>query len=171
MAASNETHAPPSTSSKAAVAGGVGGFGVVVYLIDRLLADDGQVAATMLTKLSPVLGPIWASYPVLALLIAVAWLATDKWKAAQSARAAEAEAAAGAAAALTASVGEVATGLTGLRSEVHELRGALQDHATATDERLRHHEVGLGQLKAEVTTVRGRVDALERPSTRRPRRA
>lgn len=168
MAASNATPTP-STSSKAAVAGGVGGFGVVVYLIDRLLADDGQVAATMLSKLSPVLGPIWASYPVIALLVAVAWLATDKWKAAQSARAAEAEAAAEASAELTGKVGEVATGLTGLRSEVHELRGALQDHATATDERLRHHEAGLGELRSEVSHVRGRVDVLERPSTSRPR--
>ena len=65
-------------------------------------------------------------------------------------QAAEAEAAADASAALTGKVGEVATGLTGLRSEVHELRNALQDHAAATDERLRHHEAGLGELRSEV---------------------
>lgn len=157
----------PSGASKAAVGAGVGGAGVVIFLIDQLLLDRGEAAAATLTKLSPLLGPVWASWPVLALLVVVAWLATDRWRVAQAARAAEAEAAAGAAATLTTSVGEVATGLTNLRSEVHELRGALQDHAAATDERLRSHEAGLGELKAEVTTVRGRVDALEQPRRRR----
>lgn len=171
MAPSNETPATPSTSTKAAVGAGVGSAGVVIYLIDRLLFDQGEAAAATLTKLSPLVGPIWASYPIIGLLILIAWLAADKWKAAQSARAAEAEAAAGAAAALTTSVGEVASGLVGLRSEVHELRGALQDHAAATDERLRNHEAGLGELRSEVSHVRGRVDVLERPVTRRPRRA
>lgn len=61
------------------------------------------------------------------------------------------------------SVTEVATGLAGLRVEVHSLRGALQDHANATDARI-------GELKAEVTHVRGRVDVLERPVTRKPAR-
>lgn len=169
MAASNETPTPPSSSTKAAVGAGVGSAGVVIYLIDRLLFDQGEAAAATLTKLSPLLGPVWASWPVLALLIAVAWLATDRWKAAQARQASEARAAAEASAELTGKVGEVATGLTGLRSEVHELRGALQDHAAATDERLRSHEAGLAQVRSEVTTVRGRVDALERPTTRRRR--
>ena len=162
----------PSGASKAAVAGGVGGAGVLIWLCDRLLVDQGEAAAATLTKLSPLLGPIWASYPIIGLLIVIAWLATDKWRVAQSARAAEAEAAAGAAAALTASVGEVATGLVGLRSEVPELRAALGDHAAATDERLRHHEAGLGELRSEVSHVRGRVDLLERPAPARraPRR-
>ena len=53
---------------------------------------------------------------VIVLIVIVAWLARDK------------------ATALASSVGEVATGLVGLRAEVHSLRGALQDHATATDE-------------------------------------
>lgn len=169
MAASNETPTPPSSSTKAAVAGGVGGAGVLIFLADRLLVDGGEQAAATLTKLSPILGPAWASWPVLVLLVVVAWMASDRWKAAQQARAAEVAAAADASAVLTASVGEVATGLTGLRSEVHELRGALQDHAAATDERLRSHEAGLAQVRSEVTTVRGRVDALERPTTRRRR--
>lgn len=160
-----------ATVSKTAVAGGVGGASVLIWLLDRLLVDQGEAAAATLSKLSPILGPAWASWPVLALLIVVAWMASDRWKAAQAARAAEVAAAADASAALTGKVGDVAIGLAGLRSEVHELRAALQDHAAATDERLRNHEAGLGELKAEVTTVRGRVDALERPPARKtPRR-
>lgn len=162
----------PSGASKAAVAGGVGGAGVIVWLLDRLLVDQGEAAAATLTKLSPLLGPVWASWPVLALLVVVAWLATDRWRVAQARQAAEAEAAANASAALTGKVGEVASGLVGLRSEVHELRAALGDHAAATDERLRHHEAGLGELRSEVSHVRGRVDLLERPAPARraPRR-
>ena len=81
----------PSGASKAAVAGGVGGAGVLIWLCDRLLVDQGEAAAATLTKLSPLLGPVWASWPVLALLVVVAWLATDRWKAAQARQAAEAE--------------------------------------------------------------------------------
>ena len=162
---------PPAGPSTSAVVGSITASGIAIYIIDRLLAADGQLASAMLTKLSPLAGPLWASWPLIVLIVIVAWLARDKWLSAQAARALEVASAQASAAALATSVGEVATGLGGLRAEVHELRGALQDHATATDERLRHHEVGLGQLKAEVTTVRGRVDALERPSTRRPRRA
>ncbi len=162
--------AAPAGPSKAAVAGGVGGAGVLVWAIDRLLVDQGEAAAATLGKLSPLLGPVWASWPVIVLLIVVAWLATDKWKAAQARQAAEARNAADASAALTGKVGEVATGLTGLRSEVHELRGALQDHAAATDERLRSHEAGLGELRSEVSHVRGRVDVLERPPIRKTSR-
>ncbi len=163
--------AAPAGPSKAAVAGGVGGAGVLIWLADQILLDRGEAAAQTLTRLSPLLGPVWASWPVIVLLIVVAWLATDRWKAAQLRQAAEAEAAADASAMLTGKVGEVASGLVGLRVEVHELRAGLQEHAAQTDERLRSHEAGLGELKAEVTTVRGRVDALERPPTRKaPRR-
>ena len=105
---------------------------------------------------------------MLVLLGVVAWLASDRWKAAQLARAAEVAAAQASATALATSVGEVATGLVGLRAEVHSLRGALQDHAAATDERLRHHEAGLGELRSEVSHVRGRVDVLESSGTRPP---
>lgn len=165
---------PPATS-KVAVAGGVGGASIAIYLIDRLLADDGQIAATMLTKLSPVLGPIWANYPIIALVVVVALYARDRWAASQHARALEVAAAQASATALAASVGDVATGLGGLRREVHELRGALQDHAAATDERMRHHESGLAEVRSEVGQVRTRVAELElgpraqpRPRARRP---
>jgi len=105
--------------------------------------------------------------PALVLLIViVAWVIHDRWTAAQAARALEVAAAQASATALATSVGEVATGLVGLRAEVHSLRGALQDHATATDERLRHHEAGLGELRSEVSHVRGRVDVLESSGTR-----
>jgi len=157
--------AAPVGPSKAAVAGGVGGAGVLIWLADRLLVDQGEAAAATLGKLSPLLGPVWASWPVLALLVVVAWLARDRWVAAQNDKAA-------ADAKLVGQVGEVATGLAGLRSEVHELRAALGEHAAATDERLRHHEAGLGELRSEVSHVRGRVDLLERPAPARraPRR-
>ena len=139
---------PPAGPSTSAVVGSITGGGIAIYVIDRLLAADGQLASAMLTKLSPLAGPLWASWPLIVLIVIVAWLARDK------------------ATALATSVGEVATGLVGLRAEVHSLRGALQDHATATDERLRHHEAGLGELRSEVSHVRGRVDVLERPATR-----
>jgi len=155
--------APPGVS-KSAVAGGLGGAGVAIWLIDRLLIDGGEQAAATLTKLSPLLGPVWASWPVLVLLVAVAWLALDKWHVAQARQTDEAHALAG-------KVGEVAASLTGLRTEVHGLRGALQDHAAATDERLRSHEAGLGELRSEVSHVRGRVDVLERPRPPPKRRA
>lgn len=161
---------PPATTSKVALGLGVGGASFAAWLVDRVMLDGGDQAAAVLTKLGPVLGPAWASWPMLVLLGVVAWLASDRWKAAQLARAAEVAAAQASATALATSVGEVATGLVGLRAEVHSLRGALQDHAIATDERLRHHEAGLGELRTEVVHVRGRVEVLERPPTR-PARA
>lgn len=177
---------PPAGPSTSAVVGSITGGGIAIYVIDRLLAADGQLASAMLTKLSPLAGPLWASWPLIVLIVIVAWVIRDKWTAAQAARALEvavihdkwtaAQAARAlevaaqqaSATALATSVGEVATGLVGLRAEVHSLRGALQDHATATDERLRHHEAGLGELRSEVSHVRGRVDVLERPATRPP---
>lgn len=157
------TATPPATTSKVALGLGVGGASFAAWLVDRVMLDGGDQAAAVLTKLGPVLGPAWASWPILLLLGVVAWLASDRWKAAQLARAAEVAAAQMSATALATSVGEVAT-------EVHSLRAALQDHATATDERLRHHEAGLGELRTEVVHVRGRVEVLERPPTR-PARA
>ncbi len=163
---------PPAPTSRAAVVGGVSGAGVLIWLLDRLLVDGGEQAASMLTRLSPILGPAWASWPILVLLVVLAWVAADKWRAGQAARAAEAARATAATDKLTGGVAEVATGLAGLRVEVHSLRGALQDHADRTDARLRSHEAGLGELKAEVTHVRGRVDILERPvaASRKPSR-
>ena len=161
---------PPAGPSTSAVVGSITGGGIAIYVIDRLLAADGQLASAMLTKLSPLAGPLWASWPLIVLIVIVAWVIRDKWTAAQAARALEVAAAQASATALATSVGEVATGLVALRAEVHSLRGALQDHAAATDERLRHHEAGLGELRTEVVHVRGRVEVLERPPTR-PSRA
>jgi len=154
---------PPAGPSTSAVVGSITGGGIAIYVIDRLLAADGQLASAMLTRLSPLLGPVWASWPLVLLIVIVAWVIRDKWTAAQAARALEVAAAQASATALATSVGEVATGLVGLRA-------ALQDHAIATDERLRHHEAGLGELRSEVVHVRGRVEVLERPPTR-PARA
>lgn len=159
----------PTTSgpSKTVIAGGLGVSGLAVYVVDRLLANDGQLAATMLTKLSPLLGPVWASWPVILILLgAVVWGA-GKWSASQKSRAAADFAAALAAAELSHKVGEVATGLDGLRSEVHGLRGALQEHAEHVDARLRDHDEGLQAVRAEVSTVARRVDVLETPGPRR----
>lgn len=158
----------PPKGHPIAVAGGLGGAGVAIYLVDRLLANDGQLAANMLTRLSPLLGPVWASWPVLALLIAAGLYGADKWKAGQRARAAAELEAKHAGDALVGKVGDVADGLAGLRSEVHGLRGALQKHADATDARLRTHDEGLRAVQAEVTGVARRVDVLERPV--KPRR-
>jgi len=150
---------PPAGPSTSAVVGSITGGGIAIYVIDRLLAADGQLASAMLTKLSPLAGPLWASWPLLVVIGLVTWIVRDKWTAAQAARALEVAAA-------QASSQALVTGLTGLRAEVHELRGSLQKHADQTDERLRHHEVGLGELRTEVVHVRGRVDVLERPATR-----
>ena len=160
---------PPATTSKAAVAGGLSGAGVLIYIVDRLLADDGTVAANMLTKLSPVLGPWWASYPLLVLVAVIAWIGYDKWAAAQHARALEVAASQAAAASLAASVGEVATGLVGLRGEVHSLRADLRAHAESVDARFTSTDAGLRQfVSAEVTPIRERVTKLERRKPRRP---
>ena len=158
---------PPAGPSTSAVVGSITGGGIAIYVIDRLLAADGQLASAMLTRLSPLLGPVWASWPLVLLIVIVAWVIRDKWTAAQAARALEVAAAQASATALATSVGDVASGLTGLRREVHELRGALEAHAEKTDGRLRDHEVGLGELRGEVGRVSERVNALEtRPPTR-----
>lgn len=159
--------APTASTSKAAVAGGLGGAGVAIYLVDRLLANDGQLAANMLTKLSPLLGPVWASYPVILILIGIAGWFGIKWGKAQTARAAADAAAAAAAADLSGKVGAVASGLDGLRVEVHELRGALQDHADQVDVRLRDYDEGLRAVQADVSILARRVDVIERPASRR----
>lgn len=156
------TPAPPTppTSSKTAVGLGVGGAGLAAWVIDRVLLDGGDQAAAVLTKIGPVLGPVWASWPLLALVIVLAYLAVSRWQLAQQ-RQAEANAAAATASAnLTHVVGEVNTGLTGLRREVHELRDGLSAHAAQTDQRL-------GALSGEVVAVRGRVEKLERPKRAR----
>lgn len=158
----------PPRSSPIAVAGGVGGAGVLLYVADRLLANDGQLAATMLTRLSPLLGPVWASWPVLFVLVVAGLYGAQQWRAGQRARGAAEAAAKVDAEQLVGKVGDVAEGLAGLRAEVHELRGALQDHADATDTRLRSHDEGLRQVQAEVVGVARRVDVLERPV--KPRR-
>lgn len=162
--------ADPAQRSPMVIAGGAGGLGLAFYIADRLLANDGQIAATMLSRLSPLMGPVWASYPVIVILLGIAGWAGSKWAKAQTARAAADKAAALAAAELSGQVGAVATGLEGLRTEVHELRGALQDHADATDARLRTHDEGLRAVQADVSVIARRVDVLERPVKRRASR-
>lgn len=152
--------------SKGAVAGGVGGAGLAIYILDRLLADDGQVAATMLTKLSPLLGPVWASWPVLVIVALVAWIAFDKWRASNLIHQQEVAQQRADAQAQQQAIHEVVTNVAGLRGEVHGLSGRLQAHTEAT-------EVRLVNVVAEVAGVRARVETLERPPTpiksRKPR--
>ena len=156
--------APPPVRGSVGVGIGVGGagFAFLAWLVDRVLLDGGDQAAVMLGKLGPLLGPVWASWPLLALLLLLAWVAYDRWRLAQQRLAEFNAAAAAASAALSHGVGEIATGLTGLRKEVHELRDGLAAHATSTDQRL-------GALSGEVVAVRGRVAELERPKRRRPK--
>ena len=159
--------APPGASG-AAVAGGVGGGAVLIYIVDRMLADNGNLAATMLTQLSPILGPVWASWPLIGLVAALALLARNKWAAAQHVRAIEVAAQRQAAEHLATSVGEVATGLAGLRGEVHDLRQDLRVHADTTDARFRATDENLRDfVKSEVSPLCLRIDALERKPTRR----
>ncbi len=152
------------------MAGGIGGAGIAIYVIDKLLADNGTVAATMLTKLSPLVGPLWASWPLLALGLVCAVLVRDRWAAAQHARALEVAAQQASSTALAAGVGNVASELTGVRNEVHALRGALQAHADAVDARFVSTDTSLREfVRGELLPVRERVSALEgRGRRRRP---
>jgi len=137
-----------------------GSVGLAFFIAERLLANDGQIAANMLTRLSPLMGPVWASWPVLAILLGfILWFGVN-WSRAQIKAAAVNAAAAAASADLSAKVG---AGLDGLRSEVHELRGALQNHAASTDARFQTHDQGLRAVQADVSVIARRVDVLERP--------
>lgn len=148
------------------------GASVLIYVIDRLLADNGEVAATMLTRLSPLLGPVWASYPIVLLVAVIALVGRDKWTAAQRVRAIEVAATREAAERLAAMVGEVASGLTGLRGEVADLRTDLREHADTTDARFRSADASLRDfVHGEISPLRTRVDALEQRPRPRARAA
>ena len=152
----------PVPASKAAAAAGLSGGAVLIWLLDRLLVDGGEQAASMLTRLSPVLGPAWASWPLLALLVVFAWIGRDRWNQAQHARALEAVAAQQAAASLAAGVDGIASGLAGLRVEVHSLRTDLGRHADATDARFVSADASLRDfVKSEVAPIAARVGVLE----------
>lgn len=165
--------APRDSTGPSLAAGGAAAavLGVIAAL-DQFLVAHGELGANTMQKLGPLLAPIWGNAPLLMLLVGLARWAGKRWTEGQAVRAAEA-------AALSGQVGDVATGLAGLRTEVHELRGALQDHADATDARLRTHDEGLRAVQADVSAVQAdvsviarRVDVLERPpAKRRPARA
>lgn len=168
---------PAEANPRLPLYAGAGGLGLAFFVAERLLANEGQIAATMLSRLSPLMGPIWASYPVIGILLGfMAWFAV-KWSRAQTARAEAdkiaakaARAAASAAADLSSKVSSVASGLDGLRSEVHDLRESLQEHAERVEARLRDHDEGLRAVQADVTLIGRRVDVLERPAPRPKRR-
>lgn len=172
LAAATAAAAKPGMS-KAVIVGGVSVSGLAVYIADRLLADDGQLAASMLTKLSPLLGPVWASWPVIFILACTAVAGFVKWEASQKARTAADIAAALSAADLSQKVTAVAvsfdTGIAGLRAELHTgldgVRRDLREHSETTDTRLR-------AVQTEVTAVVRRVDILEASPVKRraPRR-
>lgn len=160
---------PPVPASKTAVGAGLGGAGVLIYVVDRLLADDGVLAASMMNRLSPVLLPIWGNWPLLLLIGVVVWVARDKWVLAQHHRSVEAARAEASAAALATSVAGVADGLTGLRSEVHSLRADLRNHADQTDARFAATTSELQTfVRSEVGALGVRVSALESTRRRRP---
>lgn len=145
----------------ALVAGGAAGALAVIAAVDQLLVQHGELAATTMAKLGPLLGPIWGNWSLLLLIGWLGWRAAVRWRESQVARAAEAATANEAALAL-------AAGLTGLRGELHNLRSDLRTHADATETRLRDHEAGIRALQAEVSTVAGRVAIIEgRPVAKR----
>ena len=126
-----------------------------------------MLAGTMLQKLSPLLGPVWAAWPQLFAFLVFAWIAHRLWVAAQYTRAIESAAARASADALATSVGHVADGLGALRGEVHSLRADLRAHAVAVDERFTTTDADLRQfVRAEISPLHERVATLER---RRPR--
>jgi hypothetical protein len=159
---------PTKTGNPGLLAGGAAaGVLAAIAALDQLLVQHGELAATTMTKLGPLLGPIWTSLPLLMLVGWLGWRAAVRWRESQLARAAEAKARAEEAAAANAAARDLAEGLTGLRGELHSLRSDLRLHADATETRLRDHDAGLRAVQAEVSTVSGRVDLLEgRPKRR-----
>jgi len=159
--------AVPRDSSGLVAGGAAAAALAAIAAADQFLVAHGELGADMLQKLGPLLGPVWGNGPLLLLLVGLAWAAGRRWSAGQAARAVEAAEATAATLALSGKVGDVAAGLAGLRTEVHELRGALQVHADATDARLRSHDAGLSAVQVELSGVRTRVELLERPAPRR----
>mgnify|MGYP003508895210 FL=1 len=156
----------PSGGRVAAV---VGGSSLALYVVDRLLADQGALASSMLARLGPVAGPAWANWPVLVLVAGVAWWASGRWREASAARAAEARRAEASSAALATSVSDVATGLGALRTEVHSLSADLRQHADAVDARFVSADASLKDfVRSEVSPIRERVAVLEGRRRRRP---
>lgn len=154
---------PTPQTNKVALAGVGGGLTLAVYVVDRLLANDGHLAATMLSNLSPLLGPVWASWPVIAVLVAAGVWAGRRLNAWQRARSDADLAAATAATELKSEVGAVVAGLTGLRTEVHEMRAGMTEHIAQTNEEFRGLKGDLNGVKGEVVDLRGRVAVIEAP--------
>jgi hypothetical protein len=164
------TPAPPAPPpSGPAVVGGIGGAGALVYLLDALLRDEGGAATNTLARLGPVLGPAWASWPLIALGGVLAWYAARRFHAGELRRAAEAAAAVAATEQLARGVADVGRGVDSLRGEVHSLRADLRGHVETTDQRFRAADSSMRDfVRGEISPVADRVAALER---RRPQRA
>lgn len=135
----------PKGASVGLVAGGAAGVLAVIAAVGDLLAQHGQLLSTLANFLGNV--------PLLLLLGYLGYRAALAWRKAETDRAAEAAAA-------SAATRDVADGVAGLRGELHQLRSDLRTHADVTETRLR-------AVEAEVSTVSGRVAALEG----RPKRA
>lgn len=159
----------PQGASGAVVVGGLSGSAVLLYVIDRLFQADGQFAAQVLTKTGPILGSLWANGPVVITIAAVAWAASSRWRDAQTRTAAEAVAQRASTDRVSLSVGEVTHGLAGLKTEVHELRRAIADHAAAVDARFSSSADELrSYVRAETSALAARVVALETRRRRPP---
>jgi hypothetical protein len=131
-----------STSPRIVAGGAAAGVLAALAAVGEILKHDELTVAA-----EQLLANVAGSLPLLALICWLAWRAMLAWRKAQADRAAEA------AAANEALLG-VAAGVTGLRGEVQILRTDLRAHADHTEARLR-------AVEAEVSTVAGRVAALE----------
>lgn len=150
-----------------------GGVIVILGIIDQMLKDHGELAATTLTKLGPIAGPVWGNWPIIFLGIVAIFLGYYCWKLSMKIRAATDAAAAKAAADLSAKVEGVATGLTNLGAKVEDVAaglGALRaDHkaqAEQTDERFRKADASLRDfIRAEDAMLRdsfhAKIDPLQ----------
>lgn len=131
------------TSPRIVAGGAAAGVLAVLAAVGEILTQHDELTVAAEQLLANVAG----SLPLLVLICWLAWRAMLAWRKGQADRAAEA------AAANEALLG-VAAGVTGLRGEVQSLRTDLRAHADHTEARLR-------AVEAEVSTVAGRVAALE----------
>lgn len=170
--------AVPAPASKAGPGTYVGWGGAIALLgvLDQFLKDHGEIAATTLTKLGPISGPVWGNWPILVLIGFLGYQAYQRWREGQAVRAAESAAAAKASAELAAEVRDVASGLGAVRTEVHQVASGLNDlrtdlraHAEQTAVRFREADTSLREfVRAEIVPIRERVAVLESRGTRKP---
>ena len=140
--AKDEDDGAPEGYSKAAkiVAGaGTTGFVAIIIALDQFLSAHGELASSMLNKLGPVFGPLWANYPILILLGAFMILGIVAYNGLKKDRRADAKQ-------RKQEFSLLAVQMTGVKSEIHNLRADMQQQATLTNERFRDVETDLRSL-------------------------